>query len=176
MTDKTITLPEGSKVTDVEVSKGDKPGTYDVKLKRSLLGKLLVLRGLPGSGKTTYAKTLIPDYIRVSRDDYRNMMWDGKFSREKEDVLVDCMLLQVRSLLGRGFNVVLDNIHLDPQHIELAKTCLVPSMENKSEFFEIKDFTTSVEECIRRDKERGGKVGEDVIRNLAKKWDWPPCS
>lgn len=39
---------------------------------------------------------------------------------------------------------------------------------------EIKDFPTSIDECIKRDKLRDKSVGEKVIRDMAKQWNYPP--
>ena len=53
--------------------------------------KVLILKGLPGSGKTVYAKEVMnreKDWIRISRDNLRDMLYFGDFSREKEDRLV----------------------------------------------------------------------------------------
>ncbi|HEX2774665.1 MAG TPA: AAA family ATPase, partial [Micromonosporaceae bacterium] len=41
--------------------------------------RLIVTRGLPGSGKTTYARTLQPRVVRVNRDDLRRMLHGGRF-------------------------------------------------------------------------------------------------
>ena len=40
---------------------------------------------------------------------------------------------------------------------------------------EIKDFTTDIETCIERDAKREKPVGEKVIRDMAKKWNYPPA-
>ena len=49
--------------------------------------KLLLLKGLPASGKTTFAKELVRsdgNWIRVNKDDLRNMLHGGKWQSSRE--------------------------------------------------------------------------------------------
>ena len=147
--------------------------------KRPFMGKLLVLRGLPACGKTTYARKFVendPWGVRVSRDDYRFMMWDGKFSRLKEDTVVSCMQANVKHLLRQGFNVVLDNTHLDPAHLKIAKDCVALGFAMSTKYYEVKDFYEDAEVCIERNAERPEQfqVPDYVIRDMARRWKWPP--
>jgi len=45
---------------------------------------VLLLKGLPASGKSTYAKSLSStcNYIRVNKDDLRAMMFGGNWTKE----------------------------------------------------------------------------------------------
>lgn len=68
---------------------------------------LIVLRGLPGSGKTTFAKNNFPDYIRVAVDDFFEAR--GEFDhRLLRDAHASC---QTRALEGlkAGKNVCVHN-------------------------------------------------------------------
>ena len=49
------------------------------------MSKLLILKGLPASGKTTEAKRLVieENFKRVSKDDLRAMIDNSKWSKEK---------------------------------------------------------------------------------------------
>lgn len=49
--------------------------------------KVIVLKGLPASGKSTWAKNLVlkdSTYKRINKDDLRAMLDASKFSKENE--------------------------------------------------------------------------------------------
>lgn len=51
------------------------------------MSKLIILQGIPGSGKTTYARQFCKDhdnYVRVNRDDIRNML--GEYWVPKREI------------------------------------------------------------------------------------------
>ena len=51
------------------------------------MSKLLILKGLPASGKSTYAKELVSKgWKRVNKDDLRSMIDGGKWSKKNEEM------------------------------------------------------------------------------------------
>ena len=55
------------------------------KRRHSRMSKLLMLRGLPASGKSTYAKELADKgWIRVNKDDLRAMLNNSNWSKGNE--------------------------------------------------------------------------------------------
>lgn len=131
--------------------------------------KLLVLRGLPASGKSTYANELVgKGWKRVNKDDLRAMIDCGRWSRENETQIKAIEDMMVNTFLELGFNVVVDNTNYAwESHFKVIAN-------NHGAEFEIKDFDTSVHECVRRDALRGDKsVGADVIWNMYRKYVEP---
>ena len=127
--------------------------------------KLLLLKGLPASGKSTYAKELLKEgnWVRSNKDDLRNLLHGGKWSHNNEAEVMKVRDSIVEMALEAGKNVVVDDTNYAPVHEakmkELAK-------KYKAEF-EVKEFDTDVETCIERDIHRGEKaVGEQVIRRM----------
>lgn len=127
--------------------------------------KLLLLRGLPASGKTTFAKELVRNdgnWIRVNKDDLRNMLNGGKWSGKHERRIVQLERQLVEEVLKDGKNVVIDDTNFNLAHErwyrEIAK--------RYNADFEIKEFDTPLEECIKRDNARPNGVGETVIRRM----------
>lgn len=126
--------------------------------------KLLMLKGLPASGKSTFARQLVDghDYVRANKDEIRTMLHNGKWSKrnEKEVLAVRDFIVEYGLALGR--NVVVDDTGFNPTHEdrlrELAK-------EHGAQF-EVKFFDTPLEECIKRDLGRPNSVGERVIRQM----------
>ncbi len=73
--------------------------------------KLIILQGLPASGKTTWAKKWVEEEptkrIRVCRDDIRHML--GKYwVPEREDVVTDIEQDTAYRGLDHGYDVVID--------------------------------------------------------------------
>lgn len=127
--------------------------------------KLLLLKGLPASGKTAFAKTLVMsdgNWIRVNKDDLRNMLHGGKWSSGREKKIIACERTLVGTLLGEGKNVVVDDTNLNPTHERYFKGLA----KSHNADFEIKEFDTPLEECIKRDNARPNGVGETVIRRM----------
>lgn len=125
--------------------------------------KLIMCVGLPGSGKSTWAKAACkqnPGWIRVNKDSLREMF--GAYSKSKEKAVIRARDVLVTTLLQNGYNVIVDDTNLHPKHsirlMELAELC-------HAEFL-IKRFDTPLSECIKNDLNRPVSVGERVIRRM----------
>src|SRR5436305_1061904 len=126
---------------------------------------LTITRGLPGSGKTTWAKQQ-GGHVRVNRDDLRRMLHGGPLLTgwaEKQVTLAQ--RAQVEALLRAGVNVICDDTNLRARVFrelaELGRLCGAEVV--------VHDFTdVPVEECVARDASRpdGERVGEDAIRGM----------
>lgn len=127
--------------------------------------KLLLLKGLPASGKTTFAKDLVRNdgnWIRVNKDDLRNMLHGGKWSGKHERRIVQLERQLVEEALKDGKNVVIDDTNFNLAHERRYRE--IAKQYNAD--FEIKEFNTPLEECIKRDNARPNGVGETVIRRM----------
>jgi predicted kinase len=130
------------------------------------MARLLILRGLPGSGKTTFARTLQPLVTRVCRDDLRLMLHGRIMLTAWAEAQVTAVQRgMVETLLRRGADVIVDDTNLRPRTVRdwssLASVC--------GATFELHDFTdVPLDECIRRDAERPPevRVGAAAIRRM----------
>ncbi|GAA4248313.1 hypothetical protein GCM10022255_027810 [Dactylosporangium darangshiense] len=137
------------------------------------MSSLTITRGLPGSGKTTWAKQQ-PRLVRVNRDDLRRMLHGGlvadpQLRGRAEKEVTAAHHAAVEGLLRAGAHVVCDDTNLRGRVVrefaELAAKC--------GAHFAVRDFTdVPVEECIRRDalRDGDGRVGEDVIRSMYQRY------
>jgi predicted kinase len=129
---------------------------------------LTITRGLPGSGKTTWAKQQ-PDLTRVNRDDLRRMLHGGALGGAAEVQVTTAQRAAIAALLRSGVDVVCDDTNLRSRVVrELAELALSCGAD-----WHVQDFTdVPVEECIRRDALRDGdaRVGEDVIRGMHERY------
>lgn len=124
--------------------------------------KLLLLKGLQASGKSTFAKELVikdPTYKRVNRDSLRDMIDAGKWSEHREKLIRKSQLALAELFISEKFNIVVD----DTNFSESAQNMWKQFAEKYKATLETKFFDTPVEECIKRDLARPNSVGKDVI-------------
>lgn len=136
--------------------------------------KLLILSGLPGSGKSTFAKQFVrdnKDWIRINRDDLRNMR--GEYWIPKQEDLITEMEDQcVLSAFSNGFNVVLDSTNLNQERSKSRYIKYKQSYPNLQ--VEYKFIDIPLEECIKRDLVRPNSVGSKVIERMYNQYLAPP--
>lgn len=133
--------------------------------------RILFLKGLPASGKTTWSKQMIKDnpgkYKRISKDDLRAMLDGGKWSKDNERYVLEVRDLLIHSAIAQEYNVIIDDTNLAPKHWEHIKQMVKNMPIGIDVELELKDFTdVSIEECIKRDQKRSNYVGEKVIRKM----------
>lgn len=134
--------------------------------------KLILLKGLQASGKSTLARKMVKDSGynsgRINRDDLRAMIFDSKWSKDREKTIIACEKALAKVLLEQGRSVIVDDTGFKADFWKdlYSDTCFDYSSET---IF----LDTPLEECIRRDKERGEKglpcVGRNVIERTAMK-------
>lgn len=76
------------------------------------MAKVILCRGIQGSGKTTWAKQYCeehPNTIRVNRDDIRQM-FSQKWSKELEQIVIDIELRAIDNALYEEMDVVVDDV------------------------------------------------------------------
>ena len=133
--------------------------------------KLLCLRGLPASGKTTYARKLVEKgWVRVNKDDLRAMLNNSKFSKDNESYILSLRDEIIISSLVQGKNVVVDDTNLDPKHLIAIESIAGEFLAD----FEIRFFDVDVKECIKRNRERQNTVPDKVIYNMYEWYLKPP--
>jgi predicted kinase len=139
---------------------------------------VIITRGLPASGKTTWSRawiTLHPSYKRVNRDDLRMMIYEGAWNQKKEQAVLAARKAIIEGLLDAGCNLVLDDTNLDPKRMEETKKIITDwqvktNALRRGLFINIKiqDFThVPLKTCIQRNSGRKGitHVPERFIRS-----------
>lgn len=123
--------------------------------------KVIVLQGLPASGKSTYARQLVEtlDWKRINKDDLRAMVDNSKWSEKNEKLIVKLRNDLLLRFLQDGYSVVVDDTNFAKSHIEtIQEICAGELVECEVLFFD-----TPLYECIERDSKRERPVGKKVI-------------
>src|SRR5947209_1229050 len=130
------------------------------------MSKVILMRGLPGSGKSTFAKEYIiknPNTIRTNKDELRNMLHNGVHSKGRESFVLAVRDFIVDKALADGHEVIIDDTNFN--NIHEVRMREIAAKHNAT--VEIKDFTdVSIDVCIARDAQRPNAVGSNVIRTM----------
>ena len=146
------------------------------------MAKIILCRGIQGSGKTTWAKQWVledPKHrVRFNNDDIRNML--GKYwVPSREDLVKGLKDTFLCSSMYYGFDIVIDNMNLNPKELEYYNKVLdnwnnpkgaISDMVRQKYDIEFKNFFIPLEECIERDSKRPNPIGEEVIRKTYEKY------
>ena len=146
------------------------------------MAKVILCRGIQGSGKTTWAKQWVLEdsehRVRFNNDDIRNML--GKYwVPSREGLVKNLKDTFLWSSMSQGFDIVIDNMNLNPKELEYynkvldnwnnPKGIVFDSVRPKYDI-EIKNFFTPLEDCIERDSKRPNPIGEKVIRDTYERY------
>lgn len=143
------------------------------KVSRSVI---LCCGGLPASGKTTFAKELVASepnrWKRINRDDLRFMLHGSAHNysdKLHEKAITTASDLLIKTYLGAGFDVVVDNTFLNSQDRKAVHK-IAAGLETSCDVVE-KVFCVPVTECLRRNALREGqaRVPDAVIVRMAAK-------
>lgn len=142
--------------------------------------KIILTRGIPASGKSTWAKQEVlkdPEHsIRINRDDLRNM--SGKYwVPAREHYIKACKGIILISAMNFQFDtIIIDEMNLNPKEsgelkgeIAMVNDAFKGGQDKYT--VEIKDFTdVPLDVCLKRDSKRENPIGENVIRGIFNKY------
>lgn len=138
--------------------------------------KLIICRGIQGSGKSTWAKQWChedPEHrVRFNNDDIRNMLGDY-WVPNREKIVTELYNKFISSALVEGYNIVVDNMNLSTKTVSVLEKIVTSFNSQQTSYcykIEFKDFFIPVDECIRRDAMRPNPIGETVIRQTWKRY------
>lgn len=136
------------------------------------MSTLVLTRGLPASGKTTWARAWVAEAperrARVNRDDLRAQLF-GAFhglTFAQEAAVTDASRAAVLALLKAGRDVVADDMNLRPKYVREWRRFVAAHGHD----VETVELPVDVEVAVERDSQRERQVGAEAIRRLAGKF------
>jgi predicted kinase len=132
--------------------------------------KVIILIGLPASGKTTWALNYIAkneNFIRTNRDELRLMLKNQNLCENKiEELITNIQDSIIINSLNKKQNVIVDNTNLKKHRIEH----IIDLVKYKADI-EFIYLETSLKKCLENDIKRGNKVGSENIIKMKKNLD-----
>lgn len=135
--------------------------------------KLLALRGLPASGKSTYARELLAslpagEAVRVNNDELTLMLFGSAYVRSTltAGLLADLREQVIKQSFNRGVRlVIVDNTNLTANALTVLRSLAIDC----GAVFELDEtfMSVSVETCLERNALRSQPVPESVILQMA---------
>ena len=138
------------------------------------MASLVLMMGVPGSGKTTYAKKFIGDNdIYVSRDEIRfELVAEDKPYFSKEDEVLKTFISKVDEGITKAKRyVVADATHLNAG----SRAKLLKNLHNKPDNVYVLYVAVPLEVALERNAQRSGRalVPETSIRNMFQSLSFP---
>lgn len=130
--------------------------------------KLILLVGVPGSGKSTYAEGYMMRHLNtvyLSSDKIRKELWDDEATQGDNNEVFSLMQSRAIDALNDGKNVV-----YDATNITRKDRSYIISLCPKFVQIEAHVIWAPIETCIKRDAARERTVGKAVIDKMLKKF------
>lgn len=133
--------------------------------------KVIITRGLPASGKSTWADEFItqnPNFVKIEKDQIRKdsrLFKGGVYNHKRGDegIVVKERDRLIRQALQQGKSVISTDTNLVQKHVSQISNI---ARQNNAEI-EIKNFLdVPLKDLIERDEAREDSVGEQVIRRM----------
>jgi len=128
------------------------------------------LVGIPGCGKSTYAKTLENENtVVLSSDLLRKEILKDEQSQANNSLIFETLYARARENIKNGKNVVVDATNV----VKEDRAKLLENFADLDISRKAIVVQTPIEICIERDKNRDRTVGEDVIFRMVESFELP---
>ena len=134
------------------------------------VNKLIIMIGIPGCGKSTYAQAMEDaNTVVISSDIIRKELLGDEQDQNNNALVFSTLYAKSREFLKKGKDVVIDATNIN-------------TFERKRVLDNFKDLNikrialvidTDIKICIERDSLRARHVGEDIILGYANKYEAP---
>jgi len=138
--------------------------------------EVIFLCGVPGAGKTTYAKKHYPNHALISTDTYTQAIAERKgityaeaFRLHINESVMD-MVEEIARRTSRGENVIIDQTNLSIENRRKKFHLIDPRNKHNYTWVAINFPIGAYEQKARLAKRPGKVIPEDVLVNYRKQW------
>lgn len=133
---------------------------------------LILLVGIPGSGKSTYAENYISEYpktpVHLSSDKIREELYGNESIQGNPAEVFSLMQKRAVEALNEGHDVL-----YDATNVTRKDRASIIGICPKFTKIEAHIIWAPIEECIKRDSSRDRTVGKEVIDRMLKRFQAP---
>lgn len=134
------------------------------------MAKLILMVGIPGSGKTTFANTMFDeDTIILSSDGIRKELFGSEADQDHNDIVFQTLYSRARENLANNKTVVLDSTNSSKENRKRA----LSHFTNMNISISAIVIDTNLETCIKQNAQRERVVEESVIKEFADSFSFP---
>jgi predicted kinase len=129
--------------------------------------KVILCKGIPASGKSTWAKQEVAkdpnNWARINNDDLREMLNQSVWSKDYEKIITNTRNYLIEDILKRGKSIIIDNLNINNIHFE--DVCKIVSRINADIIVEEKVFYIDLQDALERNSKRTGcaRLADNVI-------------
>lgn len=139
------------------------------------MAKVILMCGLPGSGKSTYSRNYVLDegpdnIICYSADDYRekfNIDPNHETNEDRQKVF-KTLYRDANESLAKGMDVIIDNTNVSSK--DRIRT--LSSLKGYDDI-EVKIMATPYDKCLKSNCNRDKIVPEEAIKTMYKRFEMP---
>jgi predicted kinase len=137
-------------------------------------GRLLIVCGAPGSGKTTIARAIAgldPKAVHIQTDDFRGMVTEPDFSPEESEFVYQAAVAAAACALDAGRLTILDGTFNSRRRRERT----MEALSGKCTAVDVVVVTCDLRTALARNASRGGRarVPEDRLADIYSKFEAP---
>ncbi len=134
---------------------------FEVNLKRK---RLIMLVGIPGSGKTTLAKKVVEKgFHYMNADSIRLELYGDEGAQGNPEDVFAIFFQRLEQAMGEEVDIIIDNTNLNPKQRQ-------PILERAQQFgyadVQLWLLDVPLEVCLERNKMRERNVPDDIVTNM----------
>lgn len=126
--------------------------------------RLVLLVGIPGSGKTTLAKRLTErGFLRLCADDIRQELWGDAGDQKDPETVFNIFFQKLEEALSKSLDIVVDNTNINTKH---RQPILQRAITAGYEDIQLWVLDIPLEVCLERNRSRERAVPDDIVTNM----------